>query len=328
MLPHGLLKGGCRMAAHSMCHPSPPPWLASQICEAPSLGQAAPRTISAQEKGWRKKQQQVCLQMPPLESDQGPGSCQGHREPWWLWMRTARGRSAELCMTISALCICNDSTGREHNAKILDLCVMLLWGQMSSLVLHTVNATSVPNPNDSPHPAPSPLPSAANGTDGWKKRIAIFKKQQKKKSPTLLFLHFFCVKTLPSFQEKSIQNQSVNRFPAASSTQGEAAPALANVPPHQALLALQHRAARLPRDNDGGGQCEWKEMLLERALVVWQEHRGAQSAVGFPEDKEVDAPLGRDSLIAAQGAGVDGGLRDMCPTVAGVEHHLLLHMSS
>lgn len=54
------------------------------------------------------------------------------------------------------------------------------------------------------------------------------------------------MKTLPSFQEKSIQNQSVNRFPAASSTQGVAAPALANVPPCRALLALQHRAAQLP----------------------------------------------------------------------------------
>ena len=71
MLPAGLLKGSCRMAAHSICHPSTPPWLASQRCEAPRLGQDAPGTISAQEKGWRKKQQQVCLQMPPLESAQG-----------------------------------------------------------------------------------------------------------------------------------------------------------------------------------------------------------------------------------------------------------------
>lgn len=76
-------------------------------------------------------------------------------------------------MSISALFICNDSTGREHNAKILDLCIILHWGQMSSLVLYTVNALSVPNPNDFPHPALSPLPSATNGTDGWKKRIAI-----------------------------------------------------------------------------------------------------------------------------------------------------------
>lgn len=49
-------------------------------------------------------------------------------------------------MTISALCICNDGTGREHSAKILDLCVILHWGQMSSLVLYTVNALLVPNP--------------------------------------------------------------------------------------------------------------------------------------------------------------------------------------
>lgn len=49
-------------------------------------------------------------------------------------------------MTISALCICNDGTGREHSAKILDLCVILHWGQMSSLVLYTVNVLLVPNP--------------------------------------------------------------------------------------------------------------------------------------------------------------------------------------
>ena len=133
--------------------------------------------------------------------------------------REQGGGSAGLYMTISALSICNDSTGCERNTKILDLCVILHWGQMSSLVLYTVNAISVPNPNDSPHPTLSPLPSAANGTDGWKKRIAIFKKQ--KKHSTLLFLHFFCVRTLPSFQEKSIQYQSVNRFPAVSSIQGE-----------------------------------------------------------------------------------------------------------
>lgn len=88
-------------------------------------------------------------------------------------------------MTISALCICDDSTGRERNTKILDLCVILHWGQMSSLVLYTVNAISVPNPNDSPHPAPSLPPSAANGTDGWKKRIAIFKKQKKNPNPVI-----------------------------------------------------------------------------------------------------------------------------------------------
>lgn len=59
-------------------------------------------------------------------------------------------------MTISTLCICNDSAGHERSAKILDPCVMLHWGQMSSLVLYTAKATLVPNPKDSPHPAPSP----------------------------------------------------------------------------------------------------------------------------------------------------------------------------
>lgn len=93
-------------------------------------------------------------------------------------------------MTISAPCICNDSTGRERNAKILDLCVILHWGQMSSLVLYTVNAILVSNPNDSPHPALSPLPSAANGTDGWKKRIAILKK---KKNPQPCYFCIFSV---------------------------------------------------------------------------------------------------------------------------------------
>lgn len=137
-----------------------------------------PSSINAREKGWGKARRFW------LESTQRSGNSRS--SPWAKAAmadcrqgRQQGGGSAGLCMTISVLCICNDSTGCERNTKILDPCVILHWGQMSSLVLYTVNAISVPNPNDSPHPAPSPLPSAANGTDGWKKRIAIFKKQKK-----------------------------------------------------------------------------------------------------------------------------------------------------
>lgn len=76
-------------------------------------------------------------------------------------------------MTSSALCICCDSTGREHNAKILDLCVILHWGQMSSLVLYTVNAVLVPNPNDSPIQHCPPFHQLQMTQMAGKKRIVI-----------------------------------------------------------------------------------------------------------------------------------------------------------
>ena len=175
----------------SVCKGRASPWLALSRCEGSALGPGSgmlltaaqvllPSSINAQEKGWGEGQKETAVvgkhskiwnsRSSPWAKGAMADCRQGRRQG---------GGSAGLCMTISAVCICNDSTGRECNTKILDLCVILHWGQMSSLVLYTVNAISVPNPNDSPHPAPSPLPSAANGTDGWKKRIAIFKKQKK-----------------------------------------------------------------------------------------------------------------------------------------------------
>lgn len=93
------------------------------------------------------------------------------------------------------------------------------------------------------------------------------------------------MRTLPSFQEKSIQNQSVNRFPAATSTRGDSV-----------LVPGEHPASV------GTWAAPPGSTTVELPGSTVLEGHGGEQDVG-----EAVAPLWRAAWVAGDAAGYGSG---------------------